>query len=172
MRLTPAALDANQPAWMPDSKGIVFSTRLSLWRLPVMGQNTPERLPFVGEDGVMPAVSRPPDGSSPRLAYIRSMADVNIWRIDTSAPARQPPRRQSSLSPPPDGRCPSFLRTADEWPSFRIAREGGKSGWRILTGPTPSSLPPWEARTQATPAGLPTGSGSCSTPIPKGKRIY
>jgi Tol biopolymer transport system component len=84
VRLTLATLDSNQPAWMPDSKQIVFSARGSLWRLPVTGQNTPARLPFVGEDGVMPAVSPQRHGSA-RLVYVRSFADVNIWRIDTSA---------------------------------------------------------------------------------------
>jgi Tol biopolymer transport system component len=119
VRITPAALDANQPAWMPDSKEIVFSNRLSLWRLPVAGQNTPARLPFVGEDGLMPAVSRVQGMSSPRLAYIRSMADVNIWRIDTSTPgaaASSPPvvsihstRREGMPHLSPDGRRVAFF---------------------------------------------------------------
>ena len=38
---------------------------------------------------------------------------------------------------------PSFLPTAAGWPLHRLARENGKSGWPILTGPTPSSSPPW-----------------------------
>ncbi len=42
----------------------------------------------------MPAVSAPQPGKPSRLAYIRSFADINIWRIDTSgpgAPATSPP---------------------------------------------------------------------------------
>ena len=34
-----------------------------------------ERLPFVGEDGLMPAVSRPQPGRLSRLAYVRSFTD-------------------------------------------------------------------------------------------------
>ena len=45
----------------------------------------PERLPFVGEDGVMPVVSRSQPVRPARLVYVRSSADGNILRIDTSA---------------------------------------------------------------------------------------
>ena len=84
-RLTPAALLASNPTWMPDSKEILFSARGSLWRLAVSGASTPARLAFVGEDGMMPVVSRPQPGRPPRLVYIRSYADFNIWRVETSA---------------------------------------------------------------------------------------
>jgi serine/threonine protein kinase/Tol biopolymer transport system component len=93
-RLTLAVLDAGYPAWMPDGKEILFSARGSLWKLAVPGESTPARLPFVGEDGLMPVVSRPQPGRPPRLVYVRSFADTNIWRVETSAPgatASSPP---------------------------------------------------------------------------------
>ena len=90
-RLTPTALDANNPTWMPDSKEILFSARGSLWRLAVSGASPPARLPYVGEDGQMPVVSRPQPGRPPRLVYARSYADSNIWRVDTSAPGATAP---------------------------------------------------------------------------------
>jgi Tol biopolymer transport system component len=93
-RLTLAALDAAYPAWTTDGKEILFSARANLWRLAVHGAGPPARLPFVGEDGIMPVVSRPQPNRPPRLAYVRSRADYNIWRIDTSAPG------VSSSSPP------------------------------------------------------------------------
>jgi eukaryotic-like serine/threonine-protein kinase len=34
----------------------------------------------------MPVVSRPQLGRLPRLAYVRSLRDINIWRVETSAP--------------------------------------------------------------------------------------
>ncbi len=40
-----------------------------------------ERLPFVGDDGLMPAVSRPQPGRSARLIYVRSFADTNIVTV-------------------------------------------------------------------------------------------
>jgi Tol biopolymer transport system component len=93
-RLTPATLDAKHPTWLPDGKEILFSVRGGLRRLVVSGENTPAHLPFVGEDGIMPAVSRPQAGRPPRLVYVRNFVDVNIWRVETSAPgapASSPP---------------------------------------------------------------------------------
>jgi Tol biopolymer transport system component/predicted Ser/Thr protein kinase len=118
-RITPSALDANYPAWIPGGKEILFSSKGSLWRLLVAGQNRPARLPFVGEDGIMPALSRPQPGQPPRLAYVRSFADVNIYRIDTSAAgaaASSPPvlaisstRREGMPQLSPDGRRVAFF---------------------------------------------------------------
>jgi Tol biopolymer transport system component len=85
-RLTPVELRADFPAWMPDGKEIVFSARRSLWRLAITGQNTPTRIPYVGEDGLMPVISRPQPGKPARLVYVRSFWDGNFWRIDTPAP--------------------------------------------------------------------------------------
>jgi serine/threonine protein kinase len=93
-RLTSAALDAGYPAWVPGSKEILFSAREGIWRLVVHGESTPARLPFVGEDGLMPVVSRPEPGRPARLVYVRSFGDGNIWRVETSAPgapASSPP---------------------------------------------------------------------------------
>lgn len=87
-RITLAALDANDPAWMPDSKEILFSATGGLWRLPVSGATVPRRLPFVGKDGRMPVVSRPAPGQSARFIYVRSYADSNIWRVETAAAGR------------------------------------------------------------------------------------
>jgi serine/threonine protein kinase/sugar lactone lactonase YvrE len=93
-RLTPATLPAYSPRWTPDSAEVLFSAKASLWRLRISGDGTPERLSFVGEDGLTPIVSRPQPDRPPRLAYVRSHADINIWRIDTpapGAPASSPP---------------------------------------------------------------------------------
>jgi len=79
---------------MPGSRDVVFSARNNLWRLDITGSGTPQRLPFVGDDGVTPAVSRPAAGKSARLVYVRSYVDTNIWRIDTPAPG------EATVSPP------------------------------------------------------------------------
>jgi Tol biopolymer transport system component len=75
-RLTLAAQDASRPTWMPDSKEILFSAKGGLWRLAVSGASPPARLPFVGEDGVMPVVSRPQAGRPARLVYVKSTVKV------------------------------------------------------------------------------------------------
>jgi hypothetical protein len=61
-RLTPAPLNAGYPAWIPGSTEILFSARGNLWRLDVAREGTAARLPFVGEDGIMPAISSPQPG--------------------------------------------------------------------------------------------------------------
>jgi Tol biopolymer transport system component len=91
-RLT-STLSAGRPAWMPDSREILFAARGALWRLDARRRGAPARLPFVGQDGLTPVVSRTADGRQ-RLVYVRSSADGNVWRIDTSAagaPASTPP---------------------------------------------------------------------------------
>jgi serine/threonine protein kinase/dipeptidyl aminopeptidase/acylaminoacyl peptidase len=87
-RLTLPVLDAAYPTWMPGSKEILFSRPLSgiLRRMVVTGENSPERLPSVGVDGIMPVVSPRLPSRLSRLVYVHSSQDVNIWRIDTSAP--------------------------------------------------------------------------------------
>ena len=81
-RLTPAALDADFPAWMPDGKEILFSARGSLWRLAISGENTPARIPFVGEDGSMPAVSRPQPGRPPGWSTFAASGTQYLARRD------------------------------------------------------------------------------------------
>jgi Tol biopolymer transport system component len=85
-RLTSVALRADFPAWMPDGNEIVFSAKGSLWRLAVAGENTPTRIPYIGEDGLMPTILRAQSGKPTRLVYVRQFVDTNIWRVETSAP--------------------------------------------------------------------------------------
>ncbi len=164
-RLTLPALDAAQPAWMPDGKEILFSAKGSLWRLAVAGEKPgetpPTRLPFVGEDGLMPVVSRPQPGRPSRLVYVRSLRDVNIWRVETSAPgapASSPPvvaisatRIDFDAQFSPDGR-----RVA-----FGSSRSGEREAW--LADPDGSNS------VQLTSLGAPdTGTPAWS---PDGQRI-
>src|SRR5207247_1307705 len=62
--------------------------------LLVPGESTPTKLPFVGEDGLMPVVSRPQDERARRLVYVRSFQNYNTWRVETSGPGA------TALSPP------------------------------------------------------------------------
>jgi eukaryotic-like serine/threonine-protein kinase len=67
----------------------------------------------------MPAISRPQPGQPPRLVYVRSFADLNIWRVETSAPGvatSSPPvisvsstRREGMPQLSPDGRRVAFF---------------------------------------------------------------
>src|SRR4030095_2432401 len=74
----------------------------------------PARLPFVGEDGIMPAISRVNTGGASKMVYVRSFADTNIWRVETpqvgaaspSAPVRaiSSTRQDGNPQLSPDGR--------------------------------------------------------------------
>jgi Tol biopolymer transport system component/DNA-binding winged helix-turn-helix (wHTH) protein len=92
VRLT-STLNAGRATWTADGREILFGARGGLWRLDALGGGTPTRLPFVGQDGLTPAVSRTADGRQ-RLVYVRSFADTNVWRVDTyaaGAAASSPP---------------------------------------------------------------------------------
>ena len=158
-RLTPAALHANNPTWMPDSKEILFSARGSLWRLAVSGASPPARLPFVGEDGLMPVVSRPQPGRPPRLVYIRSYADYNIWRVETSAAgatASSPPLVAISSTRwdvipqfSPDGRRVAFTSDRSGEAEIWLSDPDGSNAVQLTSmGATPR-LPPLVSRRQA-----------------------
>jgi serine/threonine protein kinase/WD40 repeat protein len=125
-RLTQLIQAADFPTWTPDGKEILFSARGFLWRMDSSGANPPVRLPFVGEDGTMPVVSRPQSGRPARLAYVRNSADENIYRIATNAPgalSSSPPvvaiastRQDIHCKFSPDGRRVAFTSTrSGEW---------------------------------------------------------
>jgi hypothetical protein len=79
------------------------------------------RLPVVGEDGLMPVVSRPQPGQLPRLVYVR--IDYNIWRVDSAVPG-------TSVSSPP---VVFISSTRGEWfpqfspDAFRTASPDGRT---------------------------------------------
>ena len=68
------------PVFTPDGRDIVFSSgppgEPSLWRVPVSGSASPERLPF-GERGEHPGISR-----QGNLVYTTGEGNVNIYRVD------------------------------------------------------------------------------------------
>ena len=78
-RTTDPAMDASA-AWSPDGRDIVFSSgpigEPSLWRVPVSGSASPERLPF-GERGDYPGISR-----QGNLVYTTGEANLDIWRVN------------------------------------------------------------------------------------------
>jgi eukaryotic-like serine/threonine-protein kinase len=153
-RLTPAELRADYPAWMPDGKEIIFAAKGSLWRLAVAGENEPTRIPYVGEDGSMPAISRSQPGKPARLAYVRSFADGNIWRIETStpgAPASSAPVMAISSSKPeyhvefsPDGRRVAFISTRSGDPEIWLSDPDGSNAVQLTSmGARDTNCPHW-----------------------------
>ena len=115
--LTPILLTAYGPEWISNTE-IIFWAKASLWRMNIRDGSVPERLPFVGEDGLMPAVWRPQPGRPGRLAYVRSSADINVWRIETSAAG-------AAASSPPV--VAIRRRDGTSWRSFRLTVTGSRS---------------------------------------------
>lgn len=118
-------LTLDNATWLDNGDEILFSTPSvaggGLWRISASGDTPAARLPFVGEDGMMPTLSRPRPGGSARLVYVRSFTDENIWRVDTSgvgAAAGSPPvvaiaSTKADMHPQisPDGRRVAFTST-------------------------------------------------------------
>jgi Tol biopolymer transport system component len=155
-RLTPATLDANYPTWIPGSREILFSAKGGLWRLDATGAgggSTPARLPFVGEDGLMPVVSRSQPGRPSRLAYARSSLRGDIWRVETSAPgakASAQPRPFSSTGRDgmpqlsPDGRRVAFASLRSGAWEIWVTDFGGSNAVQLTNlGARASGYPHW-----------------------------
>jgi Tol biopolymer transport system component len=84
VRLT-TPLGAGTSTWTRDGRDVVFSTNRALYRFDAMKGGTPTRLVSVGQDGQSPVIA-PTDDGRQRLVYLRSVADVNVWRLTTSEP--------------------------------------------------------------------------------------
>ena len=153
LRLTSATLGANSPTWLPDSKQILFSSRGGLWRLDVTGGSNATRLPFVGEDGLMPVVSRPQPGRPSRLVYVRSSSDSNIWRVDVPAPgatASSPPapaiastRIDGIPSLSPDGKRVAFISNRSGESEVWLADPDGSNAVQLTSLGAVPGFPRW-----------------------------
>jgi Tol biopolymer transport system component len=147
--------------WMPDGDEILFGTNpqnggsAALWRVSATGDGRSARVPFVGEDGMMPAVSRSQRGEAARLVYVRSFTDDNIWRIDISDPgvaASAPPRiaiasTKADIHPQlaPDGRRVAFTSTrSGAWEIWTSDPDGSNPVQiTFLRAPTGTGAPHW-----------------------------
>jgi Tol biopolymer transport system component len=153
-RLTTAAFDARHPAWMPDSREILVSARSGLWKLDVFGGGQPRRVPFVGEDGSMPVISRRQPGKPTRLVYVRSFSDYNVWRVETPAPgqpASSPPavsiastRIDRTAQFSPDGRRVVFASNrSGDMEIWTSDPDGSRAAQLTSMGANMTSTPRW-----------------------------
>jgi eukaryotic-like serine/threonine-protein kinase len=151
VRLTPT-LSASKPVWMPDSREILFGGRGGLWRLDTMNGGAPTRLPFVGQDGLTPAVTRGPDGRQ-RLVYVRSFTDGNLWRVDTptaGSTAPSPPvavvtstRFDYLPSLSPDAKRLAFLSDRSGETELWVAEPGGSNAIQLTSLAVLPGFPRW-----------------------------
>ena len=154
LRLTTADMRADFPAWVPGGKEIVYSARFSLWRIDAAGGRAPERIPYVGEEGLMPAISRPEPGRSARLVYVRSFDDSNFWRIETpgpGAPASSPPvlaisSTKAEYHPElsPDGGRVAFVSTRSGDAEIWVSEPDGSNAVQLtFMGALETNCPHW-----------------------------
>ena len=151
VRLT-TTIHAGTASWTPDSREILFAARGSLWRVDGIRGGTPARLPYIGQDGLTPVVSRLPDGSQ-RLVYIHSFSDTNIWRVDTSAAgvaATAPPavaiastRSDSIPNLSPDGRRVTFLSNRSGESEVWVAALDGSQATQVTFLALLPGFPRW-----------------------------
>ena len=151
VRLT-TTLVAGKPTWTADAREIVFATRGALWRLDAVAGGTPTRLPFVGQDGSMPVVSRTSNGQQ-RLVYVRSVSDTNIWRVDTpaaGAPAAAPPvvaiastRADYLPAVSPEGDRVTFFSNRSGEPELWVAAPDGSNAVKLTSLGINPGFPRW-----------------------------
>jgi Tol biopolymer transport system component len=153
IRLTPTQPSAYHPEWMPDSDEILFSAGGGLWRLAISEGSTARRLPFVGEDGLMPVVSRSQAGQPTRLTYVRSFIDTNIWRVEIAAPgeaATSPPvvaisstRSDTIPHMSPDGRRVTFVSSRSGESEIWLADATGANAVQLTSMGANPGFPRW-----------------------------
>ncbi len=153
-RLTHYMQNALSPAWTPDGKENLFSSRSSLWRMPAQGGRPAKRLPFAGQDGTMPAISARHLGGKSRLVYVRDLIDVNVWRFERSgSTGAWETRLDSSLSSSkwdsnprfsPDGRKIAFQSARSGTFEIWVASADGSNTYRLTSiGASDTGTPAW-----------------------------
>ena len=136
------------PVFTPDGRDIVFSSgpigEPSLWRVPVSGSASPERLPF-GERGRWPAISR-----QGNLAYTTGEANVDIWRVNLPITdgaavkliASSRPDHEPQYSP--DGDSIAFVSTrSGSLEIWKCDRDGSNPVQLTSLGAPVTSRPRW-----------------------------
>jgi Tol biopolymer transport system component len=150
--LTPTLLGASGPQWISNSE-FLFSAKGSLWRMSTAAGSMPERLPFVGDDGIQPAISRPEQKRRGRLAYVHSYTDTNIWRIETSTPgsavsvspavAISSTRAEEQPQLSPDARKITFMSArSGEWEVW-VADASGANAVQLTSLAASPGFPRW-----------------------------
>ena len=125
------------PTWAPNSRELIFSFNTQagvfLHRAPIDREADPQPLPF-GEEGIYPVISR----TGNRLAYMRRVLDVDIWRIPLGPAGPGAPTRMFVSSRwdvgaqySPDGRQIAFLTNRSGPYALWVASADGTGARRI-----------------------------------------
>jgi Tol biopolymer transport system component/DNA-binding winged helix-turn-helix (wHTH) protein len=138
-RLTPEMGYFTGLTWTSDGRSVVASSGTNvgsyLWRVDASGTRGPERLEIASVGALYPAIAR----KGQRLAFSRSYADEDIWRMQSRS--KSEPFLVSSMvdrSPDfsPDGRRIAFAtsRSADRV-TIWLAKADGSEAIQLTNGP-------------------------------------
>ncbi len=136
--------------WAVDGESIIFSSERNgqrgLWRVPARGGRI-FPLPGAGEGARLPAVSA--DGS--KLAYTRSMRDLNIWRQSLAGDTEPKPLIRSTRLDhlprySPDGRRVAFISDRTGSMQLWVADNDGTNALQLTSYEGELvTLPNWSA---------------------------
>ena len=138
----------SSPVFTPDGRDIVFRSgpigEPSLWRVPVSGSASPERLPF-GERGDYPGISR-----QGNLVYTTGEANLDIWRVNlplTDGAAVKliaSSRIDNEAQYSPDGNSIAFVSTRSGSPEiWRCDSDGSNPVQLTSLGAPLTAVPRW-----------------------------
>jgi Tol biopolymer transport system component len=127
-RLTEENLYIAGLAWTPDSREIVFSSPRGglrrLWRIAATPGSKPEALSGVGEEASDVAIA--PKGD--RLAYVRALEHVHLWRMKRPATSAERPTA-TRFVPSPRLEANAQYSQDGKWVTFASDRSGSLEIW-------------------------------------------
>jgi Tol biopolymer transport system component len=146
------------PAWLPNSREIVFGSGETswigggapeLWRMSVSEAGEPHRLQLAGDQGGFPDISR----KGNRLVYTRGSVNANIWKVGfggRTGKLGQPLKLISSTriekdpQYSPDGQRIAFISSRSGTFEVWVAGNDGSDPIRLTSlGATRTEMPRW-----------------------------
>ena len=115
------------PTWTADGRSLVFSKglgKMSLWRIDISGSSPPQQLSSIGMNGACPAISR----GGNRLAYVQTIHDFNIWRMEITSPKGNVPLPNKLVSSTRSEYEPQLSPDGKKI-AFRSDRSGSEEIW-------------------------------------------
>ena len=142
----------DQPTWSSDGRSVIFVSNRAgtagLWRLPVDASRPPEPVAFAGDAVAMPVMAP----HAPRLAYVRSTVDTNIWELTAPRPGQPVTSRRQVIASAaaenmphisPDGQRVAFSSSRSGTPEIWVAGIDGSRPIQMTMLGRHSGSPRW-----------------------------
>ncbi len=127
--------------WSPDGRSLIYAASPGggnnpyLWRLPLTGSTTPERIDLAGELALQPNVA----GGHDLLVFTRRESDTDIWRVTDGGPPEPfitSSRLENQPVFSPDGKRLAFC--SNRWSDFIevfVSAADGSGPMQLTHGP-------------------------------------